>query len=324
MSDSVKDVLQRLRGKKTRPAMEPVGPAEIAEAKAYLQQQVSFDIDEFLDSQTVETLFSSPLGPTPDCLSIDEIAAVATSSDASLARMRAHAQHCESCRGDVRLYQELRENQWPDTETRDLQREDRLSKPSLNAITLLKADHVTIKRLLRDLHEVSERATKQRETLVKQLERELRIHAQIEEEIFYPAFKAASRSREAEDLFYEAAEEHHIVDMVLPALMAANPKSKEFKAKASVLKELVEHHIKEEETQMFAEARSLFSDEQLRELGDMMQARKDSVEAMWDNPLLRPGKKFQSAVHRMLPAKVKGAKVAKTPVRPSIDDRSSS
>jgi hemerythrin-like domain-containing protein len=177
-----------------------------------------------------------------------------------------------------------------------------------NAITMLKSDHATVKRLLRELSETGERATKQRETLVAQIERELKMHAQLEEEIFYPAFKAASRGTEAEDLFYEAAEEHHIVDMVLPALKTANSKSKEFTAKASVLKELVEHHIKEEETEMFAEARELFGDDQLRELGDMMQARRDAIEAMWDNPLLRPVKKLQSVAHKLMPTKVKTAK----------------
>lgn len=177
-----------------------------------------------------------------------------------------------------------------------------------NAITMLKSDHATVKRLLRELSETADRATKQRETLVVQIERALKTHAQIEEEVFYPAFKAVTRGSDAEDLFYEAAEEHHVVDMVLPALKAANPKSHEFAAKAKVLKDLVEHHIREEEGQMFQQARSLFTDEQLRELGDLMQARRDSIEAMWDNPLLRPVKKIQSAAHKLLPTKVKTAK----------------
>jgi hemerythrin-like domain-containing protein len=184
-----------------------------------------------------------------------------------------------------------------------------------NAITMLKSDHATVKRLLRELDETSERATRQRETLVAQIEREIKMHSQIEEEVFYPAFKAKTENTDSVDLFYEAAEEHHVVDMVLPALKAANPKSHEFGAKAKVLKDLVEHHIREEETQMFQQARALFSDEQLRELGDLMQARKDSAEAMWNNPLLRPVKKLQSAAHKMLPTKVKTAKataIAKT------------
>jgi hemerythrin-like domain-containing protein len=177
-----------------------------------------------------------------------------------------------------------------------------------NAITMLKSDHATVKRLLRELDETGDRAVKQREMLVAQIEREIKMHAQIEEEVFYPAFLAATKGKDGAELFYEAAEEHHIVDMVLPALKAANPKSNEFGAKAKVLRDLIEHHIKEEETQMFAKARQMFGDEQLRELGDLMQARKDSVEAMWNNPLLRPVKKLQSAAHKFLPTKVKTAK----------------
>jgi hemerythrin-like domain-containing protein len=177
-----------------------------------------------------------------------------------------------------------------------------------SAITMLKSDHVTIKRLMKELNETTERAVKQREALVQEIEMVVKMHAQIEEEVFYPAFKTRTRKTEAEDMFYEAAEEHHVVDMVLPALKAANPKSKEFTAKAKVLKELLEHHIREEETEMFAHARKVFTEEQLREIGDMMQARKESVEAMWENPLLRPVKKLQSAVHKVLPTKVKVAK----------------
>ena len=177
-----------------------------------------------------------------------------------------------------------------------------------NAITMLKADHATLKRLLRELDGTSERAVKERERLVNEFEREVKMHAQIEEEVFYPAFLAVSKGTESEDLFYEAAEEHHIVDMVLPALKAANPKSHEFGAKAKVMKDLIEHHIKEEEQQMFVKARQLFDDDQLRALGDLMQGRKESVEAMWDNPLLRPLKKLQSAAHKFMPTKVKTAK----------------
>jgi len=178
-----------------------------------------------------------------------------------------------------------------------------------NAITMLKADHATVKRLLRQLDDTTDRAVKERERLVNEIERELKTHAQLEEEVFYPAFKAATaKDKEVQALFYEAAEEHHVVDMVLPALKVANPKSPEFTAKATVLKELVEHHIKDEETEMFPAARRLFSDDQLRELGDLMQARKDTIQAMWEHPLLRPIKKLQSAAQKLMPVKVKTAK----------------
>lgn len=177
-----------------------------------------------------------------------------------------------------------------------------------NAITMLKADHATVKRLLRELGDTTERAVKERERLVAEIERELKTHAQLEEEVFYPAFKAAAEKTSAEDMFYEAAEEHHLVDMLLPTLKSANPKSHEFGAKAKVLKDLIDHHVREEEGQMFAKARQLFSDQQLRELGDLMKARRDSIESMWSNPLLRPVKKLQSAAHKLMPTKVKTAK----------------
>src|SRR5437764_13530881 len=129
-----------------------------------------------------------------------------------------------------------------------------------NPITMLKADHANVRRLLRELTESGDRAIKERERLVREIERALKTHAQIEEELFYPTFKKLAEGTEAEDLFYEATEEHHVVDMVLPALKAANPKSHEFEAKAKVLKDLVEHHIREEETEMFVEARNLMDD----------------------------------------------------------------
>jgi len=71
---------------------------------------------------------------------------------------------------------------------------------------------------------------------------------------------------------YEATEEHHVVDMVLPALVAANPKSNEFEAKAKVLMDLVLHHIKEEEGEMFVAAREALNEEQLRQK-DIVQRR---------------------------------------------------
>ena len=177
-----------------------------------------------------------------------------------------------------------------------------------NPITMLKADHANVKRLLRELTETTERAVKGREELVRQIERELKTHAQIEEELFYPTFKKVAEDTDAEDLFYEATEEHHVVDMVLPALKACNPKSPEFAAKAKVLKDLVEHHAREEETELFPQARRLMNDEQMAALGDLMQQRKETIQMMWDNPVLRPVKKVQGVVHKMLPTKVKNAK----------------
>lgn len=177
-----------------------------------------------------------------------------------------------------------------------------------NAITMLKADHATVKRLLRELDESGERAVKQRERLLADIEREVKIHSQLEEELFYPTFKKCAEDSEAEDLFYEATEEHHVVDMVLPELKSTSTKAPEFAAKSKVLRELIEHHIREEESQMFRQARDLMSDEQLRALGDAMQARKQTLKTMWSNPVLKPVKTLQSAVHKVMPSKIMNAK----------------
>ena len=177
-----------------------------------------------------------------------------------------------------------------------------------SAITLLKADHVAVKKLLRELNQTTERAIKQREKLVSDIERELKVHSQIEEELFYPTFKKAAEDTEAEDLFYEATEEHHVVDMVLPGLKSTDPKAPEFAAKAKVLKELVEHHAQEEETQMFVKAQRLLSDEQLQVLGEELQARRKTLLAMWKSPILKPVKTLQSAVQKVMPTKIKNAK----------------
>ena|SRR2546421_6457552 len=186
-----------------------------------------------------------------------------------------------------------------------------------NAITMLKADHTKAKGLLRELN--ATRNVKQRERLVSDFEREIKTHSQIEEEVFYPAFKAAASKSGEEHLFYEAAEEHHLVDIELPSLKAANAKSPEWEAKAKVMQDLIEHHIKEEEGEMFVVARDLFSDDQLRELGDLMQARKETIQGMWSNPLTRPVKKLQGVAHKFMPTKVKTAKA--TAIAKAIEAR---
>lgn len=179
----------------------------------------------------------------------------------------------------------------------------------MNALSMLKEDHQKVKKILASLSETTERATKRRKQLLDQLAREVKIHAKIEEEVFYPAFKkAAERKKEDKELFFEATEEHHVVDLVLPELQGAAVDSEEFGARAKVLKELIEHHIQEEEKQMFARARALMGVEVLNALGEKMAKRKASLEAQWDNPILAPIKKVGGMIDRMVPTSVKNAK----------------
>ncbi|TIH07469.1 hemerythrin domain-containing protein [Pseudomonas leptonychotis] len=144
----------------------------------------------------------------------------------------------------------------------------------MNAIDLLKADHKVVKNLLAQLSETTERAIKTRTDLVGKLEMELTVHTALEEEILYPAFKAAGAKEEAE-MYYEAKEEHRTVDsLVLPDLKDTNPKSPEFAGRAKVVKELLEHHIKEEESEMFVQAKKVLGKAKLEELGVQMEEMK--------------------------------------------------
>ena len=147
------------------------------------------------------------------------------------------------------------------------------ARKPVDAITLLKQDHETVRGLLGDL----EKATgARRAKLLAQVERELKVHTTIEEEIFYPAYREASRKKEDQTMVYEAVEEHRVVDMVLPDA-GSGENNEELKAKAKVLKELVEHHAEEEETDMFPRAKKLLGRDELRELGARMQQRKEQL-----------------------------------------------
>jgi len=153
-----------------------------------------------------------------------------------------------------------------------------------DATALLMKDHKTVKALLKKLESTESAAP--RENLLKQIEQELKIHTQIEEEIFYPAFKNAVKSAEQKKLYYESLEEHHVVDLVLPEIKSENAGSEEFAAKAKVLKDLVEHHAEEEETEMFPKARRAMGSQQLKELGTQMQQRKQQLSVgVWDRAM---------------------------------------
>ncbi|UUQ64543.1 hemerythrin domain-containing protein [Pseudomonas fuscovaginae UPB0736] len=147
----------------------------------------------------------------------------------------------------------------------------------MNAIELLKADHEKVKTILTQLSESTDRAEKKRTELLQKLELEVTIHTQLEEEILYPAFKEAG-SKKDDEMYYEAKEEHRTVDsLVLPDLKNTSPTTPEFAGRVKVVKELLEHHIEEEENEMFPQAEKLLGKEKLESLGEQMQALKASL-----------------------------------------------
>ena len=147
-------------------------------------------------------------------------------------------------------------------------------KAPQDAIALLKEDHEKVRGLLASL----EKATgARRGKLLTQIDQELKVHTTIEEEIFYPAFREAAKKKDDQVMIYEAVQEHHMVDVALPEA-GEGEDNEDLKAKAKVLKELVEHHADEEESDMFPRARKLFDRTELRDLGERMAERKKELQ----------------------------------------------
>ncbi len=148
---------------------------------------------------------------------------------------------------------------------------------SVNAIDMLLEDHKKVRELLSQLTSTTNRAVKTRSDLLQKIKQEILVHAQIEEEIFYPAFRD-SDAEEAGQLYHEAKEEHRAVSaLVLPDLEETDPASDEFAGRAKVLKDLIEHHAEEEEGEIFPKAKKVFDKAALLELGERMTERKQEL-----------------------------------------------
>jgi iron-sulfur cluster repair protein YtfE (RIC family) len=141
----------------------------------------------------------------------------------------------------------------------------------MNAFELLKADHKKVAGIFEELEPTTNRATKTREELFTQLKNELDVHTQIEEQILYPALKDAE---ETHDITLEAYEEHHVVKQILSELESMPVDTDEWSAKLKVLQENVEHHVEEEEGDMFKKAKDVLSPEQIDALGTRLEAAK--------------------------------------------------
>jgi len=141
----------------------------------------------------------------------------------------------------------------------------------MDAIALLKADHDKVKKMLAEGEETTERAEKTRTELFDTLKAEMMIHERIEEEIFYPALKEHPKAR---DIVLEGFEEHHVVDEIMGELEATDVTDETWGAKFKVMKENIEHHIEEEEGEMFKQARAVFDAGELEQLGARMMELK--------------------------------------------------
>ena len=154
----------------------------------------------------------------------------------------------------------------------------------MDAITMLKTDHDKVKKLLTELETTTERGVKTREELFATIKGELTIHEVIEEEIFYPALKSHPK---AKDIVLEGYEEHHVVDLLMGELESLDVSDEAWGAKALVMKENIEHHIEEEEGEMFKQARQVFDQPELDDLGARMARRKETAQRELGVPVTR-------------------------------------
>lgn len=143
------------------------------------------------------------------------------------------------------------------------------AKP-LDAIALLRADHKNVSDLFAQYEKT--RAAGKKKSLVEQICTELSVHAQVEEEIFYPAVKVALKDQE---LVPEAIVEQATMKALISEVEGVEPDGEMFDAKIKVLSEYVKHHVKEEHTEMFPKAKATGLD--LLALGAAMTERKAAL-----------------------------------------------
>jgi hemerythrin superfamily protein len=148
------------------------------------------------------------------------------------------------------------------------------SKNEVDAITLLTEDHKKVKKLFKDFEKLKEAdaSNKDKAVLVAEICTELSVHAKVEEEIFYPALREAI---DDEDLMDEADVEHAGAKDLIAQLRSMKPGADHYDAKVTVLGEYIDHHVKEEQDEMFAKARKAKVD--TVELGEAIAARKEEL-----------------------------------------------
>jgi hemerythrin superfamily protein len=143
----------------------------------------------------------------------------------------------------------------------------------MNAIKLLESQHREVEALFKKFEKTNRSATKER--LVEELSDKLAVHAAIEERHFYPAVK----DKQTEDLLRESLEEHLAAKRLIADLLDLGPDDENFEAKVKVLQEQIEHHVEEEEGELFPKVKKLMSADELEALGQEMTATQEELEA---------------------------------------------
>ena len=143
----------------------------------------------------------------------------------------------------------------------------------MNAIELLKSQHREVEDLFEKFEDAERSAAKR--AIAEEIFDKLTVHAAIEERHFYPAIKA----KQTEDLLLEALEEHLAAKRVIADLLDLEPSDVTFEPKVKVLKEQIEHHVEEEEEELFPKVEKLMSEDELSAIAQEMTATQVELEA---------------------------------------------
>ncbi len=156
---------------------------------------------------------------------------------------------------------------------------EKASPAGADAIALLKADHKKVKGLFEEYKKLceSDAPDAEKADVAGEICMELTIHAQAEEDVFYPALREAGVE---EDLMDEADVEHAGAKDLIAQISAMQPDEPHYDAKVTVLGEYIDHHVKEEEGEMFPKAKS--ADVDMDALGAALEARKTELKAEYD------------------------------------------
>lgn len=143
----------------------------------------------------------------------------------------------------------------------------------MNAIDLLEKQHREVEDLFEEFDDAGEGAQKTKERLCSEISDRLAVHAEIEEKLFYPESKQA----DTEEILRESVEEHLSMKRLLAEIMEGGIDDEQFMARMKVLEEQVEHHVEEEEKELFPKVRKSCSKEELEDLGNRMQQLSDEL-----------------------------------------------
>jgi hemerythrin-like domain-containing protein len=155
----------------------------------------------------------------------------------------------------------------------------------VNAIDLLEQQHREVEELFEELEGAGENAKKTKERLCRELADALAVHAEIEEKLFYPE----SKQENTEEILRESVEEHLSMKRLLTDIVEGEVEDDQFDARIEVLKEQVEHHVEEEEKELFPKVRKVLSREELEDLGTRMEAMAEELEAEGEPSKIIPG-----------------------------------